>query len=136
MKTHSQQGSKGTHAQRGGAMVLALIAVMAAAMLAAGFLQLSSAITRRQSAAVSTRQAFYLAEAGLAEAYMGLSVARTGNVGTEELPVSFGGGLFWVEATPVGDLEASAGWFTHAIITLYSRCTVFLYSQCISHFLA
>lgn len=72
-------------------------------MLGASFLQLASAATRRQEFAIATKQAFYLAEAGLSEAWTGLSIGKTGNVGDEADPAIFGVGLFWVEATVNAD---------------------------------
>ncbi len=91
------RGSRG-----GGALVLSLMAVAAVAVMAAGLLQISGAINRRQIASLDTRRAFYLAEAGLTEAYAGLRIGKTGNVGTPEQPAAFGSGLFWVTATDVG----------------------------------
>lgn len=78
---------------------MSLVAVLVVSILAASFLELATSITRRIGSASDTSQALYLAEAGLAESYTGLAVARTGNVGSEEQPVAYGGGLFWVEAT-------------------------------------
>ncbi len=89
----------GARLRRGGVLVLALVAVMSVSVLAAGFLQLSLAATRSQAASLDGKRAFYAAEAGLAEAYGGLSVGGTGKVGSQALPARFGDGLFWVEAT-------------------------------------
>jgi len=83
----------------GGVLALAMIVVLTVAALAAGMLQLSTAVTRRQVSAVNTKLSFYMAEAGLTEAYAGLTSGHTGNVGSEAAPVAFGEGLFWVEAT-------------------------------------
>jgi hypothetical protein len=98
-------------ARAGGALVLSLVAVLMVSVLAAGFMQLGSSLARRQGHAATTKEAFYLAEAGLAEAYTGLAEARTGNVGSEERPAVFGDGLFWVEATEddpgIVELEAT-----------------------------
>lgn len=78
---------------------MSLIAVITIAVLATSFLQLSSSITNRQKQGVNTKLAFYLAEAGLAEAHAGVMIGKTGNVGTATAPAVFGDGLFWVEAT-------------------------------------
>lgn len=98
--------------RRGGALVLSVVAVLVVSILAASFLELATSITRRMGSASDTMQALYLAEAGLTEAYTGLAVAKTGNVGSEAQPVAYGGGLFWVEATrhPSGmvELESTA----------------------------
>lgn len=87
-----------SRARRGGVLVLALMAVMSVSVLAAGFLQLSLAATRSQSASLDGKRAFYAAEAGLAEGYSGLSVGGTGKVGSQAQPARFGDGLFWVES--------------------------------------
>lgn len=85
--------------KRGAALIFSVVAVMVVSILAAGFLQLALSVTRRLSTSSDTSQALNLAEAGLAEAYTGLGVARTGNVGSIDEPAVFGGGLVWVEAT-------------------------------------
>ena len=85
--------------ERGAALIYSVVAVMVVSILAAGFMQLALSVTRRLSSTSDTTQAFNIAEAGLSEAYTGLGVARTGNVGTVDAPAAFGGGLVWVEAT-------------------------------------
>ncbi len=93
------RSSLSTQSERGAALIFSVVAVMVVSILAAGFLQLALTVTRRLSASADTAQALNLAEAGLAEAYTGLGVARTGNVGSSAAPAVFGGGLLWVEAT-------------------------------------
>ena len=104
--------ARARRSERGVALIYSVIAVMVVSILAAGFMQLALAVTRRLSSTADTAQAFNIAEAGLAEAYTGLGVARTGNVGTVDAPAAFGGGLVWVEATrhPTGlvELESTA----------------------------
>src|SRR5262245_36641762 len=94
-------------ARSGAALVYSVIAVVVVSILAAAFLQLSLSITRRLNSSADTVQALNLAEAGLAEAYTGIGVAKTGNVGSIDAPAVFGGGLVWVEATehPSGMIE-------------------------------
>jgi hypothetical protein len=77
--------------------------VITVAALTAAFLQLSTAVSRRQSHMRDKMQAFYMAEAGLAEAYEAIRVKKTGNIGTEADPAGYGDGLFWVEATDLGN---------------------------------
>lgn len=93
--------------ERGGVLVLALVAVMAVAAMSMTFFQLSSSVTRSQRQAVDRKKAFYLAEAGLAEAFAGLSRGKTGNVGSESQPAMLGEGLFWVVASelPSGETQ-------------------------------
>lgn len=98
--------------RRGGALVLSVAAVVVVSILAAGFLQLALSVTRRMNASADTVRALNLAEAGLAEAYTALGVARTGAIGSEAEPAVFGEGLLWVEATEVSggrvELRATA----------------------------
>jgi len=89
--------------RRGGVLVLALVAVVVIATLTAGMLGMGQIVTRRQAEAVNIKLSFYMAEAGLAEAYSGLLIGKTGNVGTQAQPAAFGNGLFWVTATDNGD---------------------------------
>ena len=100
--------------RRGSVLVMALIAVMAVSVMAAGFLELARATSRRSAHSIDTKQAMYVAEAGLAEAYIGLGMAKTGNVGTQAAPAVYGNGLFWVEAVDLGNdqiqLESTAMW--------------------------
>jgi len=90
-----------TRNERGGVLVLSLIAVFTVTVLAASFSQFASSVANRQAHAVNRKRAFYLAEAGLAEAFQGFSCGRSGSVGTPEQPVLLGDGVFWVEATEV-----------------------------------
>ena len=85
--------------QRGSALVMSLSAVVIVMLLALGFTQLASNVVQSQSRAAQRKRAFYLAEAGLAEAYNGLINGKSGNVGSRNDPAAFGDGLFWVEAT-------------------------------------
>ena len=98
--------------QRGSALVIALIAVAAVATMGAAFVQVTGSLSRRQSREVDQTKAFYLAEAGLAEALQALRIGRTGQIGTEDEPAAYGQGLLWVDATETTDdqvrLEANA----------------------------
>ncbi len=89
--------------RRGGALLFSLIVLSVIAVLASASFQLTMSSARRQKGSIQTRSAFYTAEAGLAEGYLGLLQGRSGNVGSEQLPTAFGGGMFWVEATDLGD---------------------------------
>lgn len=93
--------------RRGGALLLSVVAVMVVSILAAGFLNLTLSVTRRMNASADSARALELAEAGLAEAYTGLALARTGAVGSEAEPAVFGDGLLWVEVIEhaVGRIE-------------------------------
>lgn len=88
---------KGNEARRGGALVLSLVAVVGVLVMATTFTQIASSVSNRQAQAAHKKQAFYMAEAGLAESYAALMCGRSGAVGSAAAPASFGTGLFWVE---------------------------------------
>lgn len=90
--------------RRGGVLLFSLITAGVVAVLATCLLQLAGASMRRQASALEIKRSFYAAEAGLAEAYGGLRVGKTGNVGSSAMPARLGEGLFWVTAR---DLDAS-----------------------------
>ena len=84
--------------RRGSALVMSLIAVVIVMLLMLGFTKLASTVVLSQSSAVQRKRAFYVAEAGLSEAFTGLQMGKSGAVGSEESPAVFGDGLLWVEA--------------------------------------
>lgn len=86
----------------GSVMFAALAVVLTVTVLASCLLQLSAVTTREQAQSVDTKRAFYLAESGLSESWYGLKVGKSGNIGTAELPASYGDGLLWVEAEDIG----------------------------------
>jgi len=79
--------------------VFSLVAVSTVVVLAASFTQYASLVSSRQAQAVDRKRAFYIAEAGLAEAYSGLTCGKSGVVGTPETPALFGEGVFWTTTT-------------------------------------
>lgn len=88
--------------RRGSGLVLSLLAVIVIGIVAASFLQLAARITARSDAACDRSKAFYLAEAGLGEAFSGMMFGKSGQVGSQAEPAIFGDGLFWVEVTDLG----------------------------------
>jgi len=86
--------------RRGSAMVAALCVVFVVAVLSLVYIQLSLAKNKEHQGAIDVKRAFYLAEAGISEAFAGLVAGKSGNVGSQVLPAKFGNGLFWVSATP------------------------------------
>jgi hypothetical protein len=81
-------------------LALALIVAVTVAAASAGVLLVSSHFARRQSNAVHDQRAFYLAEAGLSEAYNAMTIGQSGQIGSMEAPARSGDGLLWVEAIP------------------------------------
>jgi hypothetical protein len=84
--------------RRGSALVASLFVVMAVSALSIAFLQLSLSKSREGRSSVDAKRAFYMAEAGLSEAFTAIRMGRSGNVGTEEEPAKFATGVFWVVA--------------------------------------
>ncbi|MCP3916543.1 MAG: hypothetical protein GY711_13375 [bacterium] len=72
-------------------------------MFAAAFLQVSGALTRSLAGDVENTRAFYLAEGGLSEAYQGLRIGKSGQIGSAASPARAGQGLVWVDATELAD---------------------------------
>lgn len=88
--------------RRGGALLMALIATGAVAVLGATTMQLNRSAMQREAYAQDLKEAFYLAEGGLAEAFLALRQGKSGKLGAEEDPARFGGGLLWVEVIDHG----------------------------------
>lgn len=84
--------------RRGGALVVALITVTVVAALGAGLVHVASSQLKRHTMSVETRRALYVAEAGLAEAWLAVTQGKSGNVGTSTQPAAFEDGCYWVEA--------------------------------------
>lgn len=92
-----------TDSQGGFALVASLIFVMVVATMGAAFTQVSSSAAREQSHAVKQLQAFYIAEAGLAEAFLAVRMGRTGTIASPDLPATYGNGRLWVESVETAD---------------------------------
>ncbi|MCP3919415.1 MAG: hypothetical protein GY711_28085 [bacterium] len=78
---------------------MALLAVSVVSVLATAFFRVSMATTRSLVQETENTRAFYLAEAGLSEAFHGLRVGRRGQIGSATAPARHGNGLLWVDAT-------------------------------------
>ena len=89
--------------RRGTALAMSLFMVTMVAMLGAGYLQVSSSLMKGQSSAVAQQHAFYLAEAGLAEAFQAVRIGRSGQIGSETEPARHGNGLIWVDVLELAD---------------------------------
>ena len=75
-----------------------MVVVMFISVMGAALVQVQAARTRQQLAEVDKVRAFYIAEAGLSEAFLAVSEGMTGNVGCETEPARFGDGIYWVQA--------------------------------------
>ncbi len=92
-----------TDARRGSALLPALLAVMLTSALCISYMQLSLSKCRESQVSVDAKRAFYVAEAGLAEAYYGLARGLDGSVGSPDQPARFGTGVYWVTAEDHGE---------------------------------
>lgn len=89
--------------RRGGALLLALIVVTSVAGISLCILRITQASTARQGHSADDKRAFYLAEAGLSEAYFGLGTGKSAQIGAADKPALVGDGLVWVDATERDD---------------------------------
>lgn len=83
--------------RRGSTLASALVLVALAALVSALALQRGIDSWRLQSASTEQKIAFYMAEAGIAEARDDLARGGSGNIASRTLPAEYGSGAFWVE---------------------------------------
>lgn len=101
MKSYRYSGR--SRRERGNALVISLVVVMLAGAMGAAMLQMQTGMTLRQKQSANNKRALYIAEAGLSEAFMAVAQGKSGNVGTADVPATFGDGVFWVEAHEQSD---------------------------------
>lgn len=89
--------------RRGTALVAALIVVGFVAVISVAYLELGMAKNREMRGSVDGKRAFYIAEAGISEAVLGLATGQSGNVANELIPAQYANGMFWVEAEESAD---------------------------------
>ena len=87
----------------GNALVMTLLLALGLLTMGAAFFQIASSGERRNGGRLDDERAFAVAEAGLNEAYRAIQGGGTGAIATAATPAYFGGGLVWVEATPLAD---------------------------------
>jgi hypothetical protein len=80
-----------------------MIVVLLLSGMGAALIQLQAARTRQQVASIDNVRSLYIAEAGLSEAFLAVSEGKTGNVGAQSQPASFGDGYYWVEAAETNE---------------------------------
>jgi hypothetical protein len=81
---------------------MAVIVLGTLLVLISAFLRLGIGASRQHNAAMDDARAFYIAEAGIAEAGAAIISGKSGNVGTAALPASYGNGMVWVVSTDIG----------------------------------
>ncbi|MCA8979121.1 MAG: hypothetical protein H6831_05945 [Planctomycetes bacterium] len=90
--------ARGAPRKRGSALVFSLMLVGIVTVTGMAMLQLHISRGRRQGQATDNKRAIYIAEAGIAEAYLAVAQGRSGNIASEAEPARFANGVFWVEA--------------------------------------
>lgn len=89
--------------KRGSALVMAVVVVGTLLVLTSAFLRLGVTSSHQHGTALDQSRAFYVAEAGIAEAGLALRMGKTGNVASQAQPGTYADGLVWVTATDLGD---------------------------------
>lgn len=95
---HERSPRAEARTRRGSALVASLVFVTIIAGLGAALVQVHVSTTRQQQAGIDRIRALYVAEAGLAEAFVAVAQGKSGNVGSAAQPARFGDGVYWVEA--------------------------------------
>ena len=89
--------------RRGSVIVLSLVVLTALMMLGAALYRFATAADREMSGREDDRRAFYLAEAGVAEAMVALRAGATGEIASRITPAYLSEGIVWVTATEPDD---------------------------------
>ncbi|QDV05912.1 hypothetical protein Poly30_14150 [Planctomycetes bacterium Poly30] len=104
VEVHGTRAGTAPPGKRAGfALVLALILVTVVSGLCIGFVQLAAKTSKAQTGSVDQMRAFYLAEAGLAEAFHAVRMGRSGRIASANNAASYGDGLLWVESAETPD---------------------------------
>jgi hypothetical protein len=82
---------------------MAVIVLGTLLVLGSAYLRLGVTSSHQHGAALDQSRAFYVAEAGIAEAGMALRMGKSGNVASQAQPGTYGNGLVWVTATDLGN---------------------------------
>lgn len=93
----------GRKARRGTALIASMMFVMVVAGMGVVMVQIHTSQAKRQDQSIDNKRAIYIAEAGLAEGFLGVAQGMSGAVGTAEEPARFGDGYFWVESNELPD---------------------------------
>ena len=88
--------------RRGSALVMAVVVVGTLLVLSSAFLRLGVTSSHQHNSALDQARAFYVAEAGIAEAGMALRMGMSGNVASQAQPGTYADGLVWVTSVDLG----------------------------------
>jgi len=89
-------------ARRGSALVMVTMAAAVLATLSFSILAVSLAGSKEQRGAKERIRARYLCEAGLSDAVYDMACGGNGDVGSQQEPVDYGNGDYWVDTTNLG----------------------------------
>ena len=92
-----------SNSRDGSAVVVVLIVMTAMVVAGTAFVGVSTGVTERLSRGNEDDAARYLAEAGVREGVEAMRQGFSGAVGDIAAPAYMGGGVFWVQATPLAD---------------------------------
>jgi hypothetical protein len=84
-------------------LVMAIVLLGTLMVLSTAFLRLGLNLNREHDTNVDDSRAFYIAEAGIAEAGAALLSGKSGNVGSALAPARFANGILWATATSLGN---------------------------------
>ena len=87
--------------QRGSALVSIMVPLVGVLVLGYAFFRTTLAAKHGAGSDLDEERAFFLAEAGIHEAFESVREGNTGAIGLPDQPALLGGGLLWVEATPL-----------------------------------
>lgn len=89
--------------ERGSALILGLVVLIVIAGLAAAFMESSTSESRFRSDSAHRTRALYIAETGANRSVQDILDGGNGSLGSKSAQIPFGGGEFYVIATPLGD---------------------------------
>jgi hypothetical protein len=100
---HIERNGSAHGARQGSVLIVALVALVGLMMVGAALARFSVAADREVGGKLDDRRAYYLAEAGAAEAMVALRGGASGAIASPDVPAFLAGGVLWVEATDLGD---------------------------------
>jgi len=103
MRTLGKDCPSAASGRRGSVIVLSLIVLTALMVLGVALHRIASAAEREVTGREDDQRAFYLAEAGLAEAMVSLRAGFSGAIASQDEPAYLSGGVLWVTAADLGD---------------------------------
>ena len=87
----------------GSALVSLMVPLLGILVIGYAFFRATLAEQRNGQGDVDDRRAFFLAEAGLREAFESVRAGNSGRIGAPDDPALLGGGVLWVEALDLGN---------------------------------